>query len=75
MVGIEMVKDRKNKEPANEVTQRISTLAAERGVLTITAGTYGNVVRTLMPLVIRDEELEEALDVLESVLDLVNKER
>jgi 4-aminobutyrate aminotransferase/(S)-3-amino-2-methylpropionate transaminase len=74
MVGIEMVKDRKTKEPANEVTQRISTLAAERGVLTITAGTYGNVVRTLMPLVIRDEELEEALDVLESVLELADKE-
>jgi hypothetical protein len=31
-------------------------------------------VRTLMPLVIRDEELEEALDVLESVLELADKE-
>jgi 4-aminobutyrate aminotransferase/(S)-3-amino-2-methylpropionate transaminase len=75
MVGIELVKDRESKAPANEETQRVAALAAERGLLTITAGTYGNVVRTLMPLVIRDEELEEALDVLESVLEIVERER
>jgi 4-aminobutyrate aminotransferase/(S)-3-amino-2-methylpropionate transaminase len=75
MVGIELVTDRKTKAPAKEETQRVATLAAEHGLLMITAGTYGNVVRTLMPLVIRDEELEEALDVLESVLAVVGKER
>ena len=30
----------------------------------ITAGTYGNIIRTLMPLVINDEELEESLEIL-----------
>ena len=40
----------------------------ERGLVTITAGTYGNVIRTLMPLVISDEELREGLDVLEAAL-------
>ena len=42
--------------------------AYERGLLTITAGTYGNVLRTLMPLVITDDELGEGLDVLEAAL-------
>jgi 4-aminobutyrate aminotransferase/(S)-3-amino-2-methylpropionate transaminase len=59
MVGIELVKDRTSKEPAKEATQRVGELAAQRGVLTITAGTYGNVIRTLMPLVIRDDELKK----------------
>ena len=40
----------------------------QRGLVTITAGTYGNVMRTLMPLVITDAELEEGLDVLEAAL-------
>jgi 4-aminobutyrate aminotransferase/(S)-3-amino-2-methylpropionate transaminase len=40
----------------------------ERGLVTITAGTYGNVIRTLMPLVIEDAELQEGLDVMERAL-------
>ena len=43
-------------------------MAYERGLLTITAGTYGNVLRTLMPLAIEEDELEEGLDVLESAI-------
>jgi 4-aminobutyrate aminotransferase/(S)-3-amino-2-methylpropionate transaminase len=38
------------------------------GLVTITAGTFGNVVRTLMPLVIGEDELEEGLDVIERAL-------
>ena len=74
MAGIELVTDRESKSPAKEATQRVAQLALERGLLTITAGTYGNVIRTLMPLVIRDEELEEGLDVLEAALEQVNAE-
>ena len=72
MVGIELVEDRTTKKPAKEATHSVSTLAAQRGLLTITAGTYGNVLRTLMPLVIGDKELEEGLDVLESALATVS---
>ena len=42
--------------------------AYERGLLLLSAGTHGNVVRTLMPLVISDEQLDEGLDVLEAAL-------
>ncbi|MBI4169604.1 MAG: hypothetical protein HY510_06675, partial [Acidobacteria bacterium] len=45
-------------------------LCYERGLIVLSAGTYGNVVRTLMPLVITDDQLEEGLEVFEgAVLD------
>jgi 4-aminobutyrate aminotransferase / (S)-3-amino-2-methylpropionate transaminase / 5-aminovalerate transaminase len=47
---------------------RIVDQAAKAGVLVLTAGLYGNVIRTLMPLVMTDAELDEALDVLEAAL-------
>ena len=74
MAGVELVTDRESKSPAKEATQRVAQLALEHGLITITAGTYGNVIRTLMPLVIRDEELEEGLDVLEDALAEVDRE-
>jgi len=69
MWALELVRDRDNKKaPAKEETAAISRKCYERGLVTITAGTYGNVIRTLMPLVIRDEELHEGLDVMEAAL-------
>ncbi len=66
MWGIELVKD--GRSPAREETAAVSKACYERGLVTITAGTFGNVIRTLMPLVIGDEDLEEGLDVLEAAL-------
>jgi len=66
MIAVELVRDRTTKEPAKEATQRIVRSACERGVLLIAAGTFGNVIRFLAPLVITDEELDEALDVMTS---------
>lgn len=68
MWALELVKDRATRAPAKEETQAVSMRCYEQGLVTITAGTYGNVLRTLMPLVIDDEELEEGLGVLESAL-------
>jgi 4-aminobutyrate aminotransferase/(S)-3-amino-2-methylpropionate transaminase len=68
MWGIELVKDRVAKTPAKDETAALSKRGYERGLVTITAGTYGNVLRTLMPLVITDAELHEGLDVLEACL-------
>jgi 4-aminobutyrate aminotransferase / (S)-3-amino-2-methylpropionate transaminase / 5-aminovalerate transaminase len=55
-------------EPDRARTERIVDLAIRRGLLVLTAGLHGNVIRTLMPLAIRDAELAEGLDVLESCL-------
>jgi 4-aminobutyrate aminotransferase/(S)-3-amino-2-methylpropionate transaminase len=68
MRAIELVKSRETREPAPEETKRISQYCYERGLITITAGTYGNVIRLLVPLVITDEQMDEGLDVLESAL-------
>ena len=69
MCALELVRDRRTKEPAKEATERFTQLALRRGLITITAGTFGNVIRTLMPLVIGDEELEFGLDVIEQTLE------
>ncbi|MDQ3920157.1 MAG: 4-aminobutyrate--2-oxoglutarate transaminase [Acidobacteriota bacterium] len=68
MCALELVEDRRTKKPAKEATERFTQLALRRGLITITAGTFGNVIRTLMPLVITDEELEFGLDVIEQTL-------
>src|ERR1700730_70079 len=64
MVGIELVRNRRTREPAKDETDEIVRLACERGVILIAAGTYGNVVRFLTPLTITDDELNEGLEVL-----------
>jgi 4-aminobutyrate aminotransferase / (S)-3-amino-2-methylpropionate transaminase / 5-aminovalerate transaminase len=68
MCALELVKDRATREPAKEATDRFTQLALQRGLITITAGTFGNVIRTLMPLVISEAELNEGLTVMEQVL-------
>ncbi len=68
MRALEFVNDRTSREPARDLVQTIARLCYERGLLIIPAGTYGNVIRTLMPLVITDEQLEEGLDVLEGAI-------
>jgi 4-aminobutyrate aminotransferase/(S)-3-amino-2-methylpropionate transaminase len=61
-----------HKAPAKEATSALAKRCYEKGLVTITAGTYGNVIRTLMPLTIEDHELEEGLDVLESALSEIS---
>jgi len=68
MAGIELVRDRKTKTPADTETARVLTLARERGLLLLRSGMHHNVIRTLMPLNIPDEQLMEGLDILGSAL-------
>ena len=69
MVGIELV--RANGEPAGDETKAIMKWCYEHGVITLSAGTYGNVIRTLMPLVMTDEQLEEGLYVYTQAFEAV----
>jgi 4-aminobutyrate aminotransferase/(S)-3-amino-2-methylpropionate transaminase len=68
MVAMELVKDRTTKEPAKELTGRITAEALKRGLLLLTAGTFGNVIRVLVPLTVEDAVLEEGLGVMEDAL-------
>ena len=67
MIAIEIVKPG-TTEPDPEVTTKIVKSCHAEGVLVLTAGTYGNVLRFLPPLVISDELLNEGLDVLEKAI-------
>ena len=68
MRAIELIKDRRTKEPAPEKTAELIKRCYESGLLILSAGVFSNVVRTLMPLTISDGELNEGLNVLESNL-------
>ena len=68
MVAMELVKDRVSKEPAKEETNELVRRAAGRGVILMPAGTYGNVIRILVPLVVTEVELDEGLEVLAECL-------
>jgi 4-aminobutyrate aminotransferase/(S)-3-amino-2-methylpropionate transaminase len=69
MVGMELVRDRKTKEPADKETAKVLAVAREKGLIVLRCGGHHNVVRTLMPLTIPDELLEEGLDILGAALD------
>ena len=67
MVAIEIVKPG-TTNPDSEITTKIAKGCHSEGVLVLTAGTYGNVLRFLPPLVISDELLNEGLDILEKAI-------
>jgi len=68
MQALELVRSRATREPADAETKEIAQFCYEHGLVTITAGSYGNVIRLLMPIVITDAQMGEALDVLEAAL-------
>jgi len=68
MAGMELVRDRKTKTPADTETAQVLALARERGLILLRAGAHHNVIRTLMPLTIPDDQLDEGLDIIGSAL-------
>ncbi|TMM14900.1 MAG: 4-aminobutyrate--2-oxoglutarate transaminase [Actinobacteria bacterium] len=71
MLAIELVEDTASKEPAPELASAVTKAAAERGLLLLKAGIHANCIRVLCPLVIGDDELEEALSAWGDALDAV----
>ena len=68
MIGLEFVKDQESKEPYPEFSAAVISGCAKKGLMIEGAGTYGNVIRFLAPLVMTDEQLEAGLDIYESVI-------
>jgi 4-aminobutyrate aminotransferase/(S)-3-amino-2-methylpropionate transaminase len=65
MAAMEVVRDPESRAPDKERAAEVVENALQRGLLLLTAGQHGNVIRTLMPLPITDDELEEGLSVLD----------
>jgi 4-aminobutyrate aminotransferase/(S)-3-amino-2-methylpropionate transaminase len=69
MLALELVDDPATKRPAPELATKIVEAAADRGLLLLKSGIYSNCIRVLVPLVISDSQLDEALGVWEDALD------
>ena len=71
MQAMELVRSPVTKEPAAEEARQVVRYGYEHGLILFSAGTYGNVIRLLMPLVVADEQLDEGLDVLQAAIESV----
>jgi 4-aminobutyrate aminotransferase/(S)-3-amino-2-methylpropionate transaminase len=69
MLAIELVEDRASKVAAPKLAAAVVQAALGRGLMLITCGTSGNCIRVLVPLVVTDAELDEALGVWEEALE------
>jgi 4-aminobutyrate aminotransferase/(S)-3-amino-2-methylpropionate transaminase len=65
MLAIELVSDPVAKTPAAALTAKVNKACHTSGLVTLTAGTFGNVLRFLPPLVIGDDLVREGLDILD----------
>ncbi len=68
MLGLELVTDREKKTPATDQAKKVVQRCFEKGLVVLACGNFGNVIRTLMPLVITDEQLDKGLSILEETL-------
>ena len=68
MVAIELVKNGRADQPDADVTRALVQAAARHGLLILSCGVYGNVIRFLAPLTIPEALLDEGLDKLEAAL-------
>jgi 4-aminobutyrate aminotransferase / (S)-3-amino-2-methylpropionate transaminase / 5-aminovalerate transaminase len=68
MIAVELVKSG-TTDPDPELTGKLATAAHAAGVIVLTCGMFGNIIRLLPPLTINDELLNEGLDILSGILD------
>ena len=71
MIAMELVTDRKTKNPAADKTKQLVKFCFERNLIILACGTYGNVIRFLMPLVITDEQLAKGMEIVENGLTAI----
>ena len=71
MVAMELVKDRKTKEPAGAETKALVKYCLDRGVIILACGAYGNIIRFLMPLVMTEEQLQQGIGIVREGLSAV----
>jgi 4-aminobutyrate aminotransferase/(S)-3-amino-2-methylpropionate transaminase len=73
MLALELVKDRETKEPATDEAKALVKFCYDKGLIILSCGNFGNVIRTLMPLVITDDLLERGLAIIEEGLTSLSK--
>jgi 4-aminobutyrate aminotransferase len=74
MCALELVKNSASNEPDAGLAANLLKAANERGLILLSCGTYGNVIRFLVPLTASDALVEEGMDIFaESLIDAVNR--
>ena len=74
MIGVEFVKNKETKEPFPEFVSSMVQNAVQRGLLIENAGTYGNVIRFLAPLVITEEQLDVGIAIFKKCLKVTTEQ-
>ena len=69
MCAVEFVKDTTSGEPSPELTAQVLKIGNERGLILLSCGTYGNVIRFLPPLTASDALVKEGMDIFEATLN------
>jgi 4-aminobutyrate aminotransferase / (S)-3-amino-2-methylpropionate transaminase / 5-aminovalerate transaminase len=68
MIGFEIVKERGGFDPDPEATKLLTTKALELGLIVLSCGVYGNVIRILVPLTASDKVIDEGMNLLEQAM-------
>jgi len=73
MLAIELIKNNDPSQPDSELAANLIKVCEEKGLIIISAGTFGNCIRVLSPLTIPDELLEKGLDILEETIEQLTR--
>ncbi len=73
MVAMELAENGDPHAPATELTKRLVSEAAARGLILLSCGSYANIIRVLVPLTVSDEVLDEGMRILEESFDVVTR--
>ncbi|MDQ3411919.1 MAG: aminotransferase class III-fold pyridoxal phosphate-dependent enzyme, partial [Chloroflexota bacterium] len=71
LVAIELVRDRRSKEPAPDLTSRVQDAAKERGLIVGRGGLHGNVLRICPPLIVTAADVDAATTILDAAFSVV----
>ena len=74
MVAMEFFKDAERHVPDPELPKALVSKAAEQGLILLSCGMYGNVIRILVPLTATDSQVDEGLSILEKSLAFLTEE-
>lgn len=72
MIGMELVYDREAKTPAPDKAKQLVEFCLERNLFILACGTYKNVIRLLMPLVITEEQMTRGMEIIDSGLTAIS---
>jgi len=74
-IGVELVKNRKTKEPAVEENLALQNECMKRGLIYERGGMHGNIMKVICPLTVKKETLDKSIDILDESLISIEHSR